>query len=175
MSTPQQTYRDTWHGDAAYRSGFRMTDADVSFFCPGVAAPGGSKAAFRSQTGRIVVKDDCKRNKSWRQTVALFAFQAMKGRLPLADPLKVVVSFVMPRPDGHFGTGRNAGSVKASAPAHPTVRPDATKLWRAAEDALTGVVWRDDSQIVEQTVCKSYGDQPGVTVEVYVLPSEAAR
>ena len=37
------------------------------------------------------------------------------------------------------------------------MRPDATKLVRAVEDALTGLVWRDDAQVVIQTVRKRYG------------------
>ena len=32
-----------------------------------------------------------------------------------------------------------------------------TKLVRAVEDALTGLVWRDDAQVVVQTVRKRYG------------------
>jgi Holliday junction resolvase RusA-like endonuclease len=48
-------------------------------------------------------------------------------------------------------------------------RPDATKLWRPTEDALTGIVWRDDSQIIRQLVRKRYcgpGEVPGAEVLV---------
>ena len=36
----------------------------------------------------------------------------------------------------------------------------ATKLIRAVEDALTGIVWRDDAQVAVQKVAKVYGDEP---------------
>ena len=70
---------------------------------------------------------------------------------------------------GHYGTGRNADQVKASAPPHPTTKPDATKLVRAVEDALTGVIWRDDSQVVRQWASKVYDDCEGVSVIVTEL------
>jgi Holliday junction resolvase RusA-like endonuclease len=65
--------------------------------------------------------------------------------------------FVLARPRSHYGTGRNADRLRATAPAWPCSRPDATKLLRAVEDALTGVVWRDDGQVVVQTARKVYG------------------
>lgn len=51
---------------------------------PGIPAPGGSKKAFRhAATGKIIVMDTCNRNKSWRDTVASFALEAMVGQRPL--------------------------------------------------------------------------------------------
>jgi Holliday junction resolvase RusA-like endonuclease len=45
-------------------------------------------------------------------------------------------------------------------------RPDVLKLARAAEDALTGIVWRDDSQIVHETLAKVYGEPERLEVAV---------
>lgn len=84
-------------------------------------------------------------------------------------PLGLRVTFRLKRPKGHFGSGRNAGAVRHSAPRFPCVKPDATKLLRGVEDALTGVVWRDDAQIVEQFVSKRYGEPEGVEVIVWAL------
>lgn len=143
----------------------------IHFFVPGIPAPGGSKRAFlHRHTGKIIVKDDAKRNAPWRAVAALEARRAMNlaGQVPTDEPLRVLVTFVLPRPRGHYGTGRKAGVLKASAPPFPARKPDATKLWRALEDALTGIVWVDDSRIVSQAVDKVYGDQPGAVVSVYV-------
>jgi Holliday junction resolvase RusA-like endonuclease len=52
---------------------------------------------------------------------------------------------------------------------HPTVKPDLTKLLRAVEDALTGVVWRDDSQIIHQVVNKEYADVDMTSVFIQLL------
>ena len=141
----------------------------ISFTVPGVPAPGGSKKAFMNpRTNKIVVMDDAKNNKGWRERVAVFARQAMEGRPPLDGALQVVVLFAMPRPKSHYGTGKNSNTLKEWAQnAHPTSKPDATKLFRALEDALTGIVWKDDAQVVSQTISKVYTDL-GPVAEVSV-------
>lgn len=131
----------------------------ISIMIPGLPIPGGSKKAFaHAKTGKIVVTDDSgKRGRDWRSCVAAHAVVAMAGRDPLTGPLKVTFAFNMPRPGGHYGTGKNASRLKPSAPSWPATRPDATKLVRSAEDACTGIVWRDDAQIVEQVAYKVFG------------------
>lgn len=133
----------------------------IEFFVPGIPAPGGSKKAFQSKkTGRIFVTDDAKGNRAWKNTVRDWAGVGYRGE-PLAVPLFLDVLFVVPRPKGHYGTGKHAGRVKHTAPRHPAVKPDVTKLLRSTEDALTGLLWIDDALIVEQYVKKCYADQPG--------------
>lgn len=144
----------------------------IEFFVPGIPAPGGSKKAFVVK-GRAVVTEDSKRNKPWRDRVASVALESHAGP-PLEGPLALSLRFVLARPRGHFGTGRNAGKVRASAPPYPAVKPDTTKLLRAVEDALTGILWGDDAQIVAQAAAKGYGDRPGCHVQVYPLTGERA-
>jgi Holliday junction resolvase RusA-like endonuclease len=80
-----------------------------------------------------------------------------------------------PRPKSHIGVRE----LRLSAPAWPAVRPDCTKLLRALEDACTAIVWRDDSQIVEQIMTKCYADAtdatPGAPIEVASSPDDARR
>jgi Holliday junction resolvase RusA-like endonuclease len=64
-----------------------------------------------------------------------------------------VIEFRMPRPKAHY---KASGEIKADAPWFPIVRPDLTKLLRSTEDAMTGIVWHDDSQIVEQNIHRTY-------------------
>lgn len=94
---------------------------------------------------------------AWRQGVAAAARAAYQGPL-LTGPLRLEVTFWRPRPKGHFGSGRNAGKLKPTAPAYPTPRPDLTKLTRAVEDSLQGVVLREDAQIVRQVIAKDWGE-----------------
>jgi Holliday junction resolvase RusA-like endonuclease len=51
----------------------------------------------------------------------------------------------------------------------PITRPDLTNMLKLAEDALKGVVWRDDSLVVEQRCRKVYGKQPKLVITVSVL------
>ena len=136
----------------------------ITFFVPGLPQPGGSKRAFYiKKLGRAVITDANAKAKPWKATVAAYAREQYAGQ-PLDGPLKVTMIFTMPRPKYHFGKhGR-----KANAPIYHTVKPDSTKLLRSTEDALTGILWRDDSQVMP-AVTKVYGDLPGVQISVEPL------
>jgi Holliday junction resolvase RusA-like endonuclease len=42
-----------------------------------------------------------------------------------------------------------------------TTKPDADKLLRGCTDPLTGVLWKDDAQVIEAVVRKTYvSDRP---------------
>ena len=56
----------------------------------------------------------------------------------------------------------------------PIVRPDLDKLVRAVLDALTGVAYEDDSQVVRLSAAKQYGPRPGVFISLraFVEPDD---
>ena len=122
----------------------------IVFTVLGQAATAGSK---RHVGNGILVDSSGAKGKSWRAAVQDAAKSAFSGDL-LRCPLYLSLVFYTPRPLGHFG----AKGVKASAPRHPAKRPDVLKLARAVEDGLTGVVWHDDAQIVEEQLVKRYGE-----------------
>ena len=93
---------------------------------------------------------------------------------PITDPVRVGVRFIYARPKSHYGTGRNAGIVKASAPHYKTSAPDLDKLQRALGDALTQAgILRDDALIVEWGSAKGYGSVPEVRLTVRTLEGES--
>jgi Holliday junction resolvase RusA-like endonuclease len=97
----------------------------------------------------------------------------MEGRALFEGPLILTISIYRSRPKGHYGTGRNEGCLRMSAPFYPTTQPDTTKLVRGIEDAMTGVVYRDDAQIVHQKARKSYTTGSAyVEVAVEELPDD---
>jgi Holliday junction resolvase RusA-like endonuclease len=120
----------------------------------GDAKPAGSKRAF-VRGNRAMVVDANPNAGTWKKQVAQAAGEQWAGGL-LDGPLAVTFSFFRPRPKSHF-TGK--GELRAAAPEYPATRPDTTKLVRGVEDALTGIVWRDDAQIVYQLATKHY-DEP---------------
>ena len=138
----------------------------LTFTVPGVAQPGGSKTQGTSKSGRRFVRDSNRNVYAWRERVAHYAAEAMNGHELLTGPLRLSVTFTIVRPKGHYGTGANAGTVRPGAPEYPTTRPDTTKLLRAVEDAMRGVVYRDDAQVVEQEAYKVYGGQARCEVTV---------
>lgn len=145
--------------------------AEVRFWVPGIPAPGGSKRGFvNKKSGKVVLMDmGGERTKSWREAVRVFGYQAMSGREPLSGPLRLELRFFMPRPKAHFGTGKRAEILRPDAPAWHTNAPDTTKLIRSTEDALKGVVWRDDCQVAVQFAEKTYGTQTGAQITVTLL------
>ena len=131
-----------------------------------------TKQPFR-KNGRIVVNttDANPKSQGWKATVKASAGIQYLGPV-LRGPLAVEFIFYRTRNKGDFGTGRNEGIVKDSAPAYPTKKPDALKLARAVEDALTGVLWLDDAQIVDEHIGKRFGEEARVEVRVYPLAEQ---
>jgi len=136
----------------------------------GVPVPQGSKTSFRhSKTGKVVMVDANKNLAAWRALVSARARSAWGvDRPPLAGPVIVTALFYLPRPKGHYGTGRNAGVLKPSAPVYPAVKPDLDKLVRAVFDSLkVAGVWADDALCVGLGgTGKFYADavEPGVAL-----------
>jgi crossover junction endodeoxyribonuclease RusA len=133
----------------------------ISFFVPGIPAPGGSKrfVGFGKKTGRAILIDDAgQRNKDWRSIVGLCGSAAMREKAiaSFTGPLRVKFDFVMPRRKGDFSS---KGGVKPSAPFYHTTKPDVLKLARSTEDALTGIVWNDDAQTAMLELSKRYAGQ----------------
>lgn len=143
----------------------------IRFFVPGHPKPGGSKRGFYIQKlKRVVITEDCKQSKDWRAVVALKASEAC--RTPLQCALRVRFEFLISRPKGHYGTR----GVRPTAPRFPSVKPDVTKLIRSTEDALTGIVWRDDAQVVSQAASKIYTEGgPGCWIEVQAIGDAAVN
>lgn len=111
--------------------------------------------------------------KPWRDQVAQVAADAMRGQDgPFQGPVEAALTFHVARPKSHYGTGRNARTLKPQAPVHVTTRPDADRLARAVLDAISigpGPVLADDAQVVVLYAAKRYCDLdegPGVTVFV---------
>ncbi len=138
----------------------------VSFFVPGRSVPKGSMVSFRhATTGKIVIISSIKGLKQYENMVRAKAAEEWKDK-PTLRPVRLTLRFFVLRPRSHFGTGRNNGKLKRSVPSYPEVRPDLSKLLRAIEDAMTRIVYRDDSQIVGIVATKDYGTREGVHITV---------
>lgn len=144
----------------------------LKFFVAGLCQTAGSKRAFYIENlKRAVVTDDNPKSKGWKECVRLEALRHVKG--PLWDcPIALRLTFTRLRPKFHLRTN---GAVKDGAPMRPTTKPDALKLARGVEDALTGIVWTDDSLIVDEALHKVYGLRPGVTVEIFEAQRDAGH
>jgi len=98
----------------------------------------------------------------WRQKIADAAIKA--GAVKFNGAVKVIAVFGVPRPDYHFIKGtrylRHAHTYD-----RPYVAPDVDKLARALLDALTGVCYGNDAQVVVLSVAKEYREKTEIIVE----------
>jgi len=137
----------------------------IQVFIPGVPVPKGSAKAFYVKAlGRArVVQDNAEKQRPWASMIAVMTRDrwtyGVTNSAVHADML-----FVMPRPKSHL---RANGSVKGSfAQREHTSKPDVDKLARCVLDALTGVLYTDDSQVVEINARKTYGGAPGCMLTI---------
>lgn len=149
----------------------------IKFFVPGLAKTAGSKKAFKHpHTGKIIVTHDNPKTKTWMDSVKWNAMVHVGRMCLLTDAICLKLSFLFSRPKGHYGTGRNSGTLKGSSPLHDTAKThDLCKLSRAVEDALTGVIWKDDSQVIAHRTNKRYTrgkEIPGVHILVETVETK---
>jgi crossover junction endodeoxyribonuclease RusA len=131
----------------------------IAFRVDGIPAPKGSTKAFVVR-GRAIVTEDNARTRPWAALVRDAAHESAGATIvfPRGTPVRLRVIFTLPRPV----------SLPKRITTH-TRKPDLDKLTRAVKDALTGVIWQDDSQVVALTVCKWYttaAERPGADIEV---------
>lgn len=130
----------------------------ISFTVYGRPAPQGSKVPFLTKDGKARVREQCsKRLKPYRQEVSDTAF-SLEGNqyIPKPQPIVMELDFYLARPV----------SAKKSR-THPSVPPDLSKLIRSTEDALTGILFDDDGQIVEVRAKKLYGIPERVEIRLW--------
>jgi len=128
----------------------------------------GSMVAMISQsTGRAIAIPSNKPGlKAWRS-----AIKSAAGGLemvPAGVPVTVTFTFLLRRP----------AKVPPERQGQPSTYPDLDKLARAAMDALTGVAYADDGQVVKMILWKRYcapGEVPGAQIWVERLVGEAVQ
>lgn len=60
---------------------------------------------------------------------------------------------------------------RASGAHRPIVKADLSNYLKSFEDALNGVLWKDDAMIVHEEIDKYYSDKPRIEVEIYAKES----
>lgn len=88
------------------------------------------------------------------------------SRPPLLGPLSVSLTFYRPVQSSISKTERER---RLSNRSKPVVKPDTDNYIKATLDALNGVLWHDDSQIVKLTAEKRYGERGKIIITVTQL------
>jgi Holliday junction resolvase RusA-like endonuclease len=129
---------------------------------PGHPVPQGSKV--KGKHGGIY-ESAAKELKPWREAITVHTQAAIRAQFgtfyvlfPKDHPVSVKITFLMPRPAGHYSRAATQPRLLLpAAPRKPAARPDIDKLTRAVLDALkTGRAYTDDGQVTDLAVRKRY-------------------
>jgi Holliday junction resolvase RusA-like endonuclease len=124
----------------------------LGFFVAGIPVPKGSMKSFpfRRKNGQLGVSTTNANPKTadWQQRIATQA-QAL-NQVCWGGPVEIELSFHLPKPK-YLSKKKYQGAV-----IRHTTKPDLDKLIRAAFDALTGILFRDDSQVCRIVATKKY-------------------
>ena len=130
-----------------------MKRPSIAFTVHGKPEPKGSARAFMPKGSKFpVITSDNPNLKTWEQAIRgelQRVMQATDGDTLAAifdAPVAVGLRFHLPRPKSRK---------KAK---YPVTKPDVDKLARAAIDALSGVAFKDDNQVVAVQARKVYAD-----------------
>lgn len=130
----------------------------VNVFVIGTPVAKGSAKAFKhARTGKVIVmQDNRERQKCWVDAIQRhvqwdMAQHPFNGTV--TNPVSLNLTFYFARPKCHYN---KAGMLKPNAPANHTQKPDLDKLLRCVKDALTGIVYVDDSQVVSVSCQKEW-------------------
>ena len=85
------------------------------------------------------------------------------GTTVLQGPLKLHILFRLSVPDSWPAWKREAALRHEIM---PTGKPDLDNLVKSIKDGMNGIAYNDDAQVVELSVKKVYGDEPGVDVVI---------
>lgn len=134
----------------------------MSCFVPGVPIPKGSTKAFpfKRKNGKlgVTVTADNAKTKPWQAQIASVAVKKLHwSGVVWTGPISLTVCFYLPRPKS---LSKNIN--------HHLKKPDLDKLLRSVKDALTGIAYADDAQVISTHCTKAYAVFEQVGAYIYV-------
>lgn len=142
-----------------------MTTTAITFIVPGPPVPW---ARARLGAGRHYTDP---RVAAYKRLVAQMAAMYMRGTEPFGGPVALSLVAGMPIPESWPKARREAAQLGQIAPGS---KPDWDNIGKGISDALNGIVYRDDAQIVQASVEKRYSASPSVVVTVTALGGQQA-
>lgn len=122
-----------------------------------------TRAAF--QRGHIHVYDPVV-TRHFKKQLKELAKQKMAERhqLPFDGPLVVIIRIYRSM---QKSTPKRDQPAKLNGKLRPFVKPDVSNFVKSVEDSFNGVLWKDDSLIVQEFSEKYYSAHPHLEVEIY--------
>jgi Holliday junction resolvase RusA-like endonuclease len=136
----------------------------ICFEIPGQPVSKGRARSHRR--GNYIAHYTPEKTVNYENLVKIVAMQDMKGKQLISGPISMVISLFFQIPESWSNKKRLSA---LNGTVRPTVKPDLDNCVKSLCDAINGIVWHDDKQVVEVTVKKFYSDRPRANVSIIEL------
>jgi len=123
--------------------------------------PVGKQRARYAKRGNFVQTYTPDKTRNYESLIKEAAIQAMGSNEILETPVNLYLYIRAPIPKS---LPKNRLEACLNGLEKPIKKPDASNVLKSVEDAMNGVVYKDDSQIVNIHVTKVYSSQSGIDV-----------
>lgn len=114
---------------------------------------------FNSVTKRA---KDPQKSKNFKRAIAILTRFKFRGE-PFKKPIKITAKFYRQLPKKTSQKNRELAELGQYL---PTTKPDVDNYFKGLSDALNGLVFEDDNQLVEVHAHKFYSNNPRIELEV---------
>lgn len=144
-------------------------EVSIDIELPGIlmAQPRARFRVFQTKQGNQCVGTYHPKSINDWKAMAQAHVRAQYTEAPLDQPLLVCIDFRFPKT---LSESRIKSRMNMLMPHH--VKPDIDNIWKAIQDALTGVLWRDDACIAmsfARKVCIPVTERPCIRLQVIKL------
>ena len=123
--------------------------------------PVGKQRARYAKRGKHVMAYTPDKTRNYESSIKEAAIQAMGSNEILETPVNLYLYIRAPIPKS---LPKKRLEACLNGLEKPIKKPDASNVLKSVEDAMNGVVYKDDSQIVNIHVTKVYSSQSGIDV-----------
>ena len=138
----------------------------IEFIVPGIPVPQGRPRFVKM--GNLVKVYDPQKSVNYKKLIKEAA-EKYKPLNLIEEPVDLILFFSLPIPKAFNKAKRK---LALDYDIFPLGKPDVDNLAKGVIDALTGIIWKDDSQIIYLGVGKGYGEEPSVEIEIRWNSSE---
>ena len=136
----------------------------LQFKVPGEPV-GKGRPRFVRATGRTYTPEKTER---YENLVKLAFIKEYPDVVPIEGPISVemVANFSVPK-----SWSKKKQALAIAGALRPTKKPDTDNIAKI-KDALNGIAWIDDAQVVEESISKNYTEVPSLTIIIETLGEE---
>lgn len=136
----------------------------IKFTIPGEPQGKARARTFYHQKANRVVSMTPEKTQNYENLIKMVATQEQEDKpIPAVEPLEITIKayYSIPNSDS-----KKKKQMKLDGLIRPTKKPDADNVCKVVCDALNGVCYKDDTQIVKAIIEKYYSEKPRVEVEI---------